>query len=460
MSSIARIEDALAIWRAGVEAVRAESVVARQVRWDGSWFLIDETPYDFRGIERLVIVGAGKATYGMLVGLADAFSRNKRARLHTTGWINVPEGLANAKTVPIGDTGRVEVCEARPQGVNEPTKRVVEGSERMLELVRSADPATAVIGLWSGGGSALFCKPPEWLSLDTKISITRRLSESGADIQSLNEVRRCLSLVKGGRLVHDCRARLMLGLILSDVLGDPLPIIASGPTVIDPAPDPKLAAAILSRFCPGEFNEVTNHLLAQPIPPRSREPSPSMTIEHHILANNATAVDAAGTHAVSLGYRYWMHSARRPEGPAEQVGEQLAHQLIDSQQGGMVNCIITGGEPTVVLPAPSIRGRGGRNQQLVLAAGRQLMLRDDWRSNFVFLSGGTDGEDGPTSAAGAWIDRSWIDRFRGERERVDDHLRRCDAYPFFEASGNLLVTGPTHTNVCDLRIALVDSPVG
>lgn len=450
MASPRLIDDALAIWRAGVDAVRADRVVAQQVHWDRSWLVIDENPYDLSGIENLVIVGAGKATYGMLVGLADSFLRDPHPSLRVAGWVNVPEGVAANRSVSFGDSGSVQVCEARPQGVNEPTERVVEGSRRILEWVERADRSTCVVALWSGGGSALFCLPQPWIMLETKIAITRRLSASGADIHALNEVRRCLSQVKGGRLAQSCRARLMIGLIISDVLGDPLPIIASGPTVLEPSPDPERAVELLTHYCPGEFDAVITHLKKL----TERDTVHGIEPTHHILANNATAVDAAGTCAVSLGYRYWMSSAKRSEGAAQNVGEQLAQQLVDSQRGGLVDCIITGGEPTVVLPHDSIRGRGGRNQQLVLSAGRWLMDQPEWQSDFVLLSGGTDGEDGPTTAAGAWIDRAWIDRFRGQTDRVEDHLQRCDAYPLFEESGNLLVTGPTNTNVCDLRVAL------
>lgn len=450
MSKPRLIDDALAIWRAGVDAVRADRVLADKVQWDRSRLIVDETSYDLRGIERLVVVGAGKATYGMLVGLAESFARLPTPSLRVSGWINVPDGVAEHQRISFGNSGSVEVFPARPQGVNEPTERVVEGSRQIVDLVRSADHATAVIALWSGGGSALFCLPQPWLSLPTKIAITRRLSASGADIQALNEVRRCLSQVKGGRLAHVCRAPLLVGLIISDVLGDPLPIIASGPTVLDPEPNPQRAEEILRHYCPDEFDEVIARLRASSSKPEPRAVEPS----HHILANNATAVDAAGIRAVALGYRYWMHSATQSEGAAEQVGEQMARQLIDSQRGGLVDCLITGGEPTVVLPKESTRGRGGRNQQLILSAGRSLIDNRDWQADFALLSGGTDGEDGPTPAAGAWIDREWVQRFEDQSAKVADHLCRCDAYGLFEESGNLLVTGPTHTNVCDLRIAL------
>lgn len=454
MRNLRLIDDALAIWRAGVDAVRADRVVARHVHWDGAWLVVDETPYDLRGIERLVVVGAGKAAYGMLVGLAAGFTQATDRSMHVSGWINIPDGVAEARSVAFGENGSVIVFPARPHGLNEPTDRVVEGSRRILELVRGADRATAVIALWSGGGSALLCLPQPWITLETKIAITRQLSAAGADIQTLNEVRRCLSQVKGGRLAQSCNAKWMLGLILSDVPGDPLPIIASGPTVLDPVPDPQRAAAILDRYAPGPFDAVIAHLRSSAAQVLSNRRSQGRESSHHILANNATAVDAAGTHAVTLGYRYWMQSSIQPEGPAEEVGQRFARQLIDSSRSRLVDCLITGGEPTVVLPHESIRGRGGRNQQLVLSAGRWLIDQRDWEADFAMLSGGTDGEDGPTPAAGAWVDREWIRRFANQSERIDTHLRRCDAYRLFEESGNLIVTGPTHTNVCDVRIAL------
>ncbi len=453
------IDDAIGIWRAGIDAVRADRVVSQAISWEDHDLLIHDTAYDLRGIQRIVVVGAGKATYGMLSGLAETFSRHALHGISIQGWINVPDGVAKDLQVHFGKAGVVEVWPARPQGVNEPTERVVDGSQRILELVRSADRSTMVIGLWSGGGSALFCLPQPWISLQTKIEITRRMSACGADIHALNEVRRCLSQVKGGGLANACNARYLVGLILSDVLGDPLPIIASGPTVTSPQPNPQRAADILESYCPGEFESVVAHLRQQTSTPLSRSSAladPNI-VEHHILANNATAVDAAGTHAVALGYRYWMHAARQGEGPAEALGIRLARQMVETQASGLVNCLITGGEPTVVLPDESIRGRGGRNQQLVLAAGEWLLANAPHDLEFAFLSGGTDGEDGPTLAAGAWLDSRWLVDNRQHRATIQEHLRRCDAFSFFERSGNLLVSGPTHTNVCDLRVAVIRS---
>lgn len=445
------IEDAISIWRAGTDAVRADRVVSQAVHWDGRWLCVNEERFDLRGIQRLLVLGAGKATYGMLCGLASALTSRPLRGLRIDGWINIPEGIADTDRISFGTQGDVMVCAARPKSVNEPTLRVVEGTKQILERLKLADATTCVIMLLSGGGSALLALPYPWVSLETKLAITRRLSGAGADIQALNEVRRCLSQVKGGGLAAASNAHRLISLVISDVLGDPLPMIASGPTLLEPAPDPRRALHVLDAYCPGEFPEIEYHLQHFS---EARRPTATL-VTHHILANNASAVDAAGIRAVELGYRYWMHAAKASEGAAATVGERLAEQLTHSSHSGLVDCIISGGEPTVVLPDPSIRGMGGRNQQLVLAAGKWLLEHTAPEREFAFLSGGTDGEDGPTDAAGAWVDSEWLDASRHRVAVIEDHLRRCDAYPLFQASDHLLRTGPTNTNVCDLRVAVL-----
>jgi len=451
------VEDALAIWNAGVDAVRADRVVSRRVDWDGRWLCVDDARYDLRGMDRLLVVGAGKATYGMLVGLIEALERSRAPTPSVSGWIQIPEGSLDGHRI---DPVRwpIHVCEARPLGVNEPTPKVVAGSREMQRLVQQADAKTCVLVLLSGGGSALLCVPCDGVSLETKIAITRRLSATGATIQQLNEVRRCLSQVKGGGLASACHAASMITCILSDVLGDPLEFIASGPTVLEPPPDPERALAVLTTFCQGEFIEIERLLSARAVERRrtlqAQDVEPGCKVTYHILANNATAVDAAGTRAVELGYRYWMQSAREGDGLADAFGERFAKQLYDSHRTGLVDCLILGGEPTVILPDPKICGKGGRNQQVVLAAGLWLQQHADRNFEFALVSGGTDGEDGATDAAGAWIDRAWIERCATEGIDLKDALQRCDAYPLFQRTGNLLRTGPTHTNVCDLRVAL------
>jgi glycerate-2-kinase len=184
---------------------------------------------------------------------------------------------------------------------------------------------------------------------------------------------------------------------------------------------------------------------------------PVSQIENIILGNNADAVDAAGVKAVQLGYRYVMQSARQPEGDVTdvaRVGLQALHQL---HQQPEIDCWISGGEPTVVLPSDG-GGKGGRNQQLVLSllesvlSSRDSLISGD--SEWAFMSAGTDGEDGPTPAAGAWISSQSLNAVHGNQSDIADYLRRADAFHYFQQHSGLLVTGPTGTNVCDLRIAI------
>ncbi len=178
-------------------------------------------------------------------------------------------------------------------------------------------------------------------------------------------------------------------------------------------------------------------------------------VHHHILANNATAVDAAGQEAVRLGYAYWMQSAKQSEGDVELVARGIVEHLNRLQTNQVPDCILLGGEPVVRLPANGC-GRGGRNQQLVLSVllrllkeGKPELLRDA-----VFLSAGTDGEDGPTDAAGAWIDSSILEKASRDIDTLERHWANCDAYPYLDRLGCLIKTGPTSTNVCDLRVLL------
>jgi glycerate 2-kinase len=482
-------DDAQQIWKAGVAAVRADRVVMDQVQWDGRWLTITQDAYDLSAVERLWIVGAGKATSGLLRGLLHVFLESPYASPATQGWINIPEGAFQPEDLEIARIAGITVCQARPPGMNEPTERVVHGTGEIVRIVENAGVRDCVITLISGGGSALLCLPSPGISLDTKLAVTRSLSARGANIEQLNAVRRCMSQVKGGGLARRCHAPRMLSLILSDVLGDPLEYIASGPTVLNPRPDPRLASNILKEFCPGEFlellsrweSDLRNSVSQYGLP----SPESECVIRNHVMANNATAVMAAKRKAGELGYRLFDDERAMAESTfgseAAAYGTNFARSLLqiprsnhDTEQpvdNEQPVAWITGGEPTVVLPASAVRGRGGRNQHLVLAAGIAAIDRlhapdestdgsgdgndgDGNDGDWVILSGGTDGEDGPTDAAGAWVDRDWVRRYGKERDVLEKGLARCDSYSIFERTGNLLRTGPTHTNVCDVRVGL------
>ncbi len=269
--------------------------------------------------------------------------------------------------------------------------------------------------------------------------------------------------MKGGGLARACRAGRLVSLIVSDVPGDDLEIISSGPTV----PSSHTAAEaldILRIFAPktGPLPEAIERYLANaPVTSNSAGGIDSQRATNFIIGNNAVAVDAAGMEAERRGYNHAMQCAASVEGEANEVGRKHAALVWSMLHGGAAspNCLITGGEPVVTLPKEGNRGRGGRNQQLVLAALVELLrLANNAPKalvNIALLSGGTDGEDGPTDAAGAVVDYEIIERMKKLKLDPQEFLDRCDAYTFFEATGGLIKTGPTHTNVCDVRVAVV-----
>tara|TARA_R110002049_G_scaffold72490_2_gene187162 strand:+ start:184880 stop:186259 length:1380 start_codon:yes stop_codon:yes gene_type:complete len=450
-------EDAQAIFTAAIDSVRARPLVRREVRVDGDELLIGAHSWCRQDFDRVIIVGAGKAATQMTAGLVDVLD----GWLPYSGWINVPEGTETA-------INHITVHPARPAGVNEPTEEGVRGTREILRRVRGASPRDLCIALISGGGSALLPAPTEGITLSDKLDVTRYLSGAGADITELNTVRKHLSDVKGGGLLHACRAGQLITLVLSDVLGDPLDLIASGPTVADRS-SASDAIAVLAKFDPDRTLSPRVYWVlesaSEPAESKNTSTDLASVVPHQtiVLGNNAVAVDEAGILAESRGYNHAMQSADKCEGAADDVGRHLAEMTVRMlRESSQVNCLITGGEPTVRLADASIRGRGGRNQQLVLAAYQHLLdagLSDSEWSRFALLSGGTDGEDGPTDAAGAILSERTHRRAVELKLDIDDHLRRNDAYTFFQQAGGLLITGPTGTNVCDVRVVVVTPPV-
>lgn len=443
-------DDALAIWYAGLDAVRSDRLVQDAVHVRGEHLIVGDQRLALRDIRRLAVVGCGKAGAGMAAGLEAALGEPLMRDKQLTGWINVPDDCV--RPLP-----RIHLHGARPAGVNEPTAAGAAGAERILELVRSLADDDVCLCLISGGGSALLPAPAEGITLDDKLAVTRHLSAAGANIRELNTVRKQLSRIKGGGLARACGAGRLIALIISDVLGDPLDVIASGPTVAD-ASTPQQALEILDQFqsrqagvSPQVFQvlerAVTHGLTA--------DRSSSCQVTHRVIGNLATAVAAAGREAERRGYRTRTVAMQQLEGEAEQVGRELAADALAMRASGGRQCLIHGGEPTVKLVASSRRGLGGRNQQLVLAALEYLAdTQRDSARGLALLSAGTDGEDGPTDAAGAVLDETVPAAAAAQRLRASEYLARNDAYHFFEPLGALLRTGPTHTNVCDVRVVL------
>ncbi|WP_145090859.1 glycerate kinase type-2 family protein [Anatilimnocola aggregata] len=446
-------EDALAIWHAAVAAVRSDRLVLDNVAVEGDELRIGDGILSLSEIRQIAVVGAGKAGAGMAAGLCAALGPELLSAKQVTGWLNVPADCVTADSVL--QAGPIHLHAARPAGQNEPTVEGVNGAEQILSIASSLGPNDLCLCLISGGGSALLPAPAVGISLADKQALTRHLSGAGANIEQLNTVRKQLSRIKGGGLARVCSAGRLISLVISDVLGDPLEIIASGPTVVDHS-TPQAALAVLQRFNALELAPAaTKYLQARMATYSNQQPRAQVT--NVIIGNNAVAVDAAGIEAEHRGYSHAMLASRELEGAAEDIGVHLAAMAEQMRHAPGPDCLITGGEPTVQLAPAELRGKGGRNQQLVLAALCQLLDQQaDTLAGAVILSGGTDGEDGPTDAAGALIDGETLARMK--QLGLDPHvyLRRNDAYRFFEQLGGLIKTGPTHTNVCDVRVLVVD----
>ena len=417
-------EHALAIWSAAVDAVRPAPLVEAALR---------EANLD---AGRIVVVGAGKAGPGMAAGLEAVLAD----RLGTVeGLVNVPAGMT-------ADLRKVRLHEARPQGVNEPRPEGVTGTEEMLRRIASAGPDDAVVCLLSGGGSALLPAPAEGVTLADKLAVTRLLHKSGASIDEMNCVRKHLSRVKGGRMVENFRGKAWLTLIISDVVGDPLDVIASGPTALDPTTFAD-AVAVIDRFnlrvrVPPA---VLRHLERGDIADTPKRVPPNVV--NRVIGSNRVALEAATAKAVALGYRV-LNLGGFVEGETRQVATAMAGIVRsirrDAQPLSPPACILIGGETTVTLGDNP--GKGGRNQEFALAMRARLGVE---MKGVTVLSGGTDGEDGPTDAAGAIADETT------PLTGADDSLSRHDAYPFFGRCGGLLKPGLTGTNVMDVRILLI-----
>ncbi len=442
-------DDASAIWHAGIDAVRSDRLVQDAVQVRGDDLIVGDQRLPLAGMGRMAVVGCGKAGAGMAAGLEAALGERLMAEKQLSGWINVPDDCVRTLQ-------RIQLHGARPAGVNEPTAAGAAGARRILDLVQSLAPADLCLCLISGGGSALLPAPAPGITLDDKLAVTRHLSAAGANIRQLNVVRKQLSRIKGGGLARACGAGRLISLIISDVLGDPLETIASGPTVADSS-TPQQALEILEQFHArqaGIAARVFQYLELAAGQPPTADRVLACEVTHRVIGNLATAVAAAGREAERRGYQTRTVAAQQLEGEAERVGCQLAAEALAMRAAGGRRCLVHGGEPTVRLVDSRVRGLGGRNQQLVLAALQYLAEKRESARALALLSGGTDGEDGPTDAAGAVLDEAVVSAAATQQLSADDYLARNDAYHFFDPLGGLIRTGPTHTNVCDLRIVL------
>jgi len=328
-----------------------------------------------------------------------------------------------------------------------PDLRSLEAGTRVLDFVSALSEEDTLVCLISGGGSALVTAPYDGITLEDMQALTSLLLSCGARIDEINTIRRHLDQVKGGGLARATKARV-ISLILSDVIGNPLEAIASGPTFPNPTTNAD-AIAILKKY--KIENQVSNSILqileSNSLLLGSEKRASRLQSQYLIIGDNKLAAQAALEQAQSEGIHAEILT-NELQGEARDAGFNLAHRLrVSTKQMTRPFCLIAGGETTVTIKG---NGKGGRNQELALAAVNEL--RD--LENVILIALATDGDDGPTDAAGAVVTGESAQRAESLGLRAADYLSRNDAYVFFEALGDLIRTGPNGTNVNDLIFLL------
>ena len=434
-------KDAMDIFRRGVEAVEPEAAVKQYCRREGIRLLVHREAYDLTEFENIFVIGAGKAGAPMARAVEEALGDR------------ITEGIVNVKYGHLAKLNRTKAIEA---GHPVPDKEGLEGTRAILDVASRAGKKDLVLCLISGGGSALLPFPAAGLSLQDKQDTTKVLLACGATIHEINSVRKHISGVKGGGLARAAYPATLISLILSDVVGDDLDVIASGPTV----PDSSSFQDCMSIFDKYGIHEkvpetVLNHVrkgIEGQVPETPKPGDPVFTrTQSVIVGSNLACVLAAEKKARGLAYHTLVLSTMI-EGETREVAlvhTGIAKEILKSGHPlSPPACVLSGGETTVTITG---QGLGGRNQEFVLAAAMGL----NGREGIVVLSAGTDGTDGPTDAAGAVADSQTIQRAEAIGLNPADFLVNNDAYHFFEKLGDLVKTGPTNTNVMDLRIMLV-----
>lgn len=433
-------DDARRILAAAVAAADARAAVLRALTLEGDALLIaGEERIPLSTVERVWVIGAGKAAGGMALAAREVLGGR------------IAGGTVTTKHGHAADVPGIEVWEAAHPV---PDACGLAGAADALACARAAGPDDLVLCLLSGGASALWPAPPAGVSLADLAALTGRLLRAGATIRELNTVRKHLSRIGGGWLARAAQPARVVTLAVSDVVGSPLDVIASGPTVPDPTTfadaldvieryeisGPPAALACLRAGAEGRAPET----------PKPGDAAFART-SAHVVAANADALRGAAAEAERLGWRAEI-VADDLEGEAREVAGQIATYALERRRGlgdgDAPLALLLGGETTVTVRG---NGMGGRNQELALA----LAIELDGVDGIVAASLGTDGTDGPTDAAGGMIDCEALARGAARGLDARDHLERNDAYPFLRATGDLLVTGPTGTNVCDVVLLLI-----
>jgi len=435
------------MYNAALTAVDPYAAVTRAVRIENGYFHAAGARYELDAYSRILLVGAGKATARMALAMEDALGER------------IAEGIIIVKK---GHTAGLRIVEQIEAGHPLPDESGVQGTQRILELVRRADAKTLVICLLSGGGSSLLVAPLPGVTLEDKQRTTELLLRAGATIDELNAVRKHLSAVKGGRLAQIAHPATVVTLILSDVIGDRLDVIASGPTASDTSTFAD-AAQVIEKY--GIKTAVPSQVILflergkagqEPETVKSGDVC-FLNTRNVIVGSLAQALAAAREKAASLGWRAEVVTAEL-QGEARDAARLLARKALQTRDDlgpGERRCLLYGGETTVTVKG---NGKGGRNQELALAFAVEIA----GMSGITLLSAGTDGTDGPTDAAGAVVEGNVVNKAREFGIHPEVYLGNNDSYTFFERldfhtnEKHHVATGPTGTNVMDIQIILIE----
>ncbi len=399
--------------------------------------------YQNGDFNRLMVIGFGKASYPMAKAMEDYMLDLIDAGILITKYGH--SGKDKLKKMDIYEAGHPV-----------PDENGLKGTEEILKLLKDTGENTLTVCLISGGGSSLLVAPYRGISIDEKQSITRLLLNAGADIYEINTVRKHISRVKGGRLAETIYPAKIISLILSDVIGDRLDVIASGPT----SPDTTTyqdAVKVLRKYnvlnkTPHPIIDVLNKGVNALLPETPKADNPVFEkVENIILCSNRKAIEAAKSKAEEIGFSAEIISVQIT-GEAREVGKWLAEKVKKLKKKNNFKgplCLVSGGETTVTVQG---NGLGGRNMELSLS----FAIEIEGIEGISFLSAGTDGTDGPTDAAGAFSDGLTASKAKASGLDPEEYLRNNDSYNFFKKIDSLFITGATGTNVMDLHIVIIE----
>ena len=446
-------DDCLQIFNAGVDKVDPYKIIKNGVILEDNKLKIsaEDRIFDINisVFSEIIVIGAGKATAKMALGIENVLGKK------------IAKGVISVKYGHLESLDKIEIIQA---GHPVPDEKSVEAAKKIVKLCEAADEKTLVINLISGGGSSLLELP--YRDDETELTLsdiqltTKELLACGASIEEINCIRKHLSLIKGGRLADYIFPAKCITLILSDVNGDRLDSIASGMTVPDTTSYQNVSNIVESYRLIDKLPEPVQNVIKKGseglISDTPDGKSEALSVVTNILiGNNISALRASAVEAKKLGYNTRILTSQL-SGEAREIAKIFSSIAKDIKAGKLKEelplCIITGGETTVTLTG---NGKGGRNQEMVLSFLNEMYPYPGMADKVLFFSGGTDGNDGPTDAAGAIFTADLLNRCIEKKLNPGYYLKNNDSYNFFKQIDGLIITGPTNTNVCDIQILLI-----